>query len=99
MRNNYSKVFAIGFSLTADYAPIASETLFGSAFVLALLRQTIFYCRHQVKKLTDEAPAYKRHIAIETLNFVKSASVVVEDMHDDAAIVNENPLLLRYAFA
>lgn len=99
MRDNYSKVFAIGFSLTTDHASIARETLFGSAFVLALLRQTIFYCRHQVKKLTDEAPAHKRYVAIETLDFIKSASVVVEDMHDDAAIVNENPLLLRYAFA
>ena len=99
MRDNYSKVFAIGFSLTKNYAPIASETLFGSAFVLALLRQTIFYCRHQVKKLTDEAPTYEWHVAIETLDFIKSASVIIEHMHDDAAIVNENPLLLRYAFA
>ena len=99
MRTNYSTVFTLGVSFTTIFASVIGETLFGSAVVLALLRQTIFYCRHKVKKLTDEAPTYEWHVAIETLDFVKPASVVVKYMHDNAAVVDQYPLLLRHTFA
>ena len=52
--------------------------------------------RHQ---LTDEAPADKGYVAIEPLDFVKPAGVVVEYVHDNTAVVDENPLLLRHTLA
>ena len=64
MRANYSSVFALDVSLTTDYASIASETLFGNALVLALLRETIFYRRYKVKNLTYEAPTYEWDVLI-----------------------------------
>ena len=56
-----------------------------------------FYRCHQDEQLTDEAPADKRYIAIEALDLVEPARVVVENMNDHAAIVDKNPLLLRHA--
>ncbi len=53
-----------------------------------------FYRCHQDEQLTDEAPADKRYIAIEPLDFVKPAGVVVKDVHDHTAVIDENPLLL-----
>ena len=47
----------------------------------------------------DEAPADKRYVAIEPLDFVKPAGVVVEYVHDHTAVIDENPLLLRHTLA
>ena len=49
-------------------------------------------------QLTDEAPADERYVAIEALDLIKSARVVVENVHDNAAIVDKYPLLLRHTF-
>ena len=70
MRANYSSVFALGVSLTTDYASIASETLFGNALVLALLWETIFYRRHKVKNLTYEAPTDEWDVLIQAFDLV-----------------------------
>ncbi len=55
--------------------------------------------RQTIRQLTYEAPTDEGHIAIQALDFVKSARVIVENMDNHAAVVDENPLLLRHTFA